>query len=220
MKNALKISDDIFDNSKASSEKIKSKILQILEEVSSVIENVKTSNFLEKTDRQDFDVSGLEKIKTMLFDRFSSIYSYSDELNKINCEGDSILKEKIKEKLSQSQRMMGKVKDLISNTKRILDGIRSNDEIKENYNNTYDELVKNMKKIQIDIKNKNDYKSVNIQEMRNRLKKLGNLYNYLKQGNKHNFIQTELLNKIVNMNQSLLNKLTLDKIIMKVDLLR
>lgn len=98
--------------------------------------------------------------------------------------------------------IMSLLRDNVRSSKKILNRIQNSDKIKQEFINQKDKLVKNVKNLNKQLHSPSPTAKM-LDIGREKLRKLSNLYIYLGKGSAHNFVRSELLKKLVNMNISI-----------------
>jgi hypothetical protein len=186
-----------------------------------LIEHI-NSNSDSRKNTSDEDELNIRKLHDLSIKRFSAVYMYIQQLRKLK-EIFEDKKEKIELnlKIEKSMTLLNSLKKIIENSKTILKQIEKSNELKKEYRKEYYELTKNAEQLKADLKTEEKEMShEKLEGIRKKLNKLSVLYKYLKRGSIHNFIQSELLKKIVNMNLTLLNQFDIEKFMIEVKLLK
>lgn len=124
----------------------------------------------------------------------------------------------ILEKIKQARGIIQEMKQVISNTKRIIEQQEENKAIQVGYDSVYKKLIEKVESLKVDLKNSNTGESIN--KIREKLKKLTDLYKILKTGSAHNALRNELMKKLVNINSSMLQSVNIFKLQNEINLLK
>lgn len=124
----------------------------------------------------------------------------------------------ILEKIKQARGIIQEMKQVISNTKRIIEQQEENRAIQSGYESVYKQLIEKVESLKVDLNNSNTGESIN--KIREKLKKLTDLYKILKTGSAHNALRNELMKKLVNINSSMLQSVNIFKLQNEINLLK
>ena len=116
----------------------------------------------------------------------------------------------ILEKIKQARGIIQEMKQVISNTKRIIEQQEENKAIQDGYDSVYKQLIEKVESLKVDLKNSNTGEDIN--NIREKLKKLTDLYKILKTGSAHNALRNELMKKLVNINSSTMQSVNIFKL--------
>lgn len=124
----------------------------------------------------------------------------------------------ILEKIKQARGIIQEMKQVISNTKRIIEQHEENKSIQEGYDSVYKQLIRKVESLKDDLKSSNTGEGIN--KIREKLKKLTDLYKILKTGSAHNALRNELMKKLVNINSSMSQSVNIFKLQNEISLLK
>jgi hypothetical protein len=246
LRNALDISHNIFKN-KENIGKIKGKIqenLQFAEENIKKKQNIETqkeeAEKIEKEFKRELLKHNIEtqtkelnqtktKIKekidiiamqNKMIQKFLSIYSYTNELKKLR----KVFQEKkekvqLELKIQKMFKILKLLKNVIEYSKLLAKHIQQNNESSKEFGQEYKELIKRAEMLKLDLDNSNG-SNEKLEQIRKKINKLGLLYQYLRKGSIHNFIRNELMKKILNVNSSILARIDISRLHMKLNLVK
>merc|ERR1711957_540385 len=106
----------------------------------------------------------------------------------------------------------------IHNTKRMLDQKKSEDDVQDGYKAIHDNILNKILEFQMKITSINDTKELNV--IREKLRKLTDLYKLLKTGTTQNALRSAIMKKMVNVNSSILQGMSIYKLQNEIDLLK
>ncbi len=122
------------------------------------------------------------------------------------------------EKVKQARGIIQEMKQIINNTKSIIEQQEENKTIQDGYDSVYNQLIEKVQSLKSDLKNSNT--GDNINKIREKLKKLTDLYKILKSGSAHNALRNELMKKLVNINSSMVQSVNIFKLQNEINLLK
>ncbi len=123
----------------------------------------------------------------------------------------------INRKIINSHKKLSSLKDLIVNSRVLVEHIKQNSHRNDLYKETYQKLVIEVRKLKIQLDNSTDIDNKKLELLHTKLTKLGELYEYIKKGSVHNFIRTELMKKLVNINETMLHKIDINKLLLQAE---
>ena len=124
----------------------------------------------------------------------------------------------ILEKIKQARGIIQEMKQVVSNTKRIIEQQEENKAIQDGYDSVYKQMIDKVESLKFDLTNTNTGETIN--KIREKLKKLTDLYKILKIGSAHNALRNELMKKLVNINSSMLQSVKIFKLHNEISLLK
>merc|ERR1740139_15175 len=117
---------------------------------------------------------------------------------------------KIMEKITQIKGSVEEMKHIINNTKRMLDQKKSEDDVQDGYKAVHENIVAKLKEFSLKITQVSDPKELN--NIREKLRKLTDLYKLLKTGTTQNALRSAIMKKMVNVNSSILQGMSIYKL--------
>jgi hypothetical protein len=229
-RNAVHIGKQIFSD-KSKVEDVKKSILDNLRKAHENIEIKKekleqlkqklneTKNLKLTQTNLVVNKSNLYNVKKKLIKRYLALYSFLKELKKLrNVLQESKDRIELNEKIKITKSTMKQIKLVIHSTKKLIADFKQNKDNKE-IENQYSSLVNEVHQLKIELNDDQNIDNHKLEMLRSKLDKLSKLYKYLKKGDLHNFVQSEILKKIVNIDLNVQDKLDLKKLKKEVELL-
>jgi hypothetical protein len=221
LKDALQLGRNIFENKKKL-EQIKNLIQRNLQESENNINIYRDNlnkNLETKLEQTRIKKEHIAEIRNKLIQRYFSIHNYITEMKKLKkILHNEKKKFKIKQRISNAQEVIKRFKELINNSRHILLNLNKNTQLNKEYKEVYINWLGEVKKLKLKIDNTTqDESDKKLEDLNKKLRKLVELYSYIKRGSLDNFIKSELMKKIVNLNDTVIHQDEINKVLLHAE---